>query len=566
MNQNFNFFVPLELEKAKDDKGKEKMVFKGIASTIDKDSDGEFLDPKGFELDYFLKSGFTNWNHQSKNNPLAIIGEPTKATITSKGLYIETELYADSKLAKEVWDLAKAMDKSGSKRKLGFSIEGKKLEVDPTNDKIIKKAKITGVAITPTPKNANTFADICKGEYSDTPLEYEEEIVKAEGSKESYLVDLTTEEGHRITVDKSMCIKMTKALSTVSGAALKKEDLEGGVKKNTEKKMSKGEVYEKIFYYLYDIEKANQVYELIQKLEIKNNPTMDTKDSISQESINKAFETLGITKGETTTEDSTTVEKGTSGNTTEELTMEKAVEVISEHITKGLSDKDITKAMEKFTVKDSTIEKAFEMAKKKKDDKKDGDEEKDGKKGKKEETEKSQLDLDIEKAEADLAALKVKKENPAAIEKAADFSVITDLIKSTAETTTQKIGALGIVSKAAIEKADAALEALKGVTERLSEIENTPAEKKSITTKNYIKKGDESELEKGKSASLSVIANKHKIVELVDSLVDYSKIEKGDTDELAVASANALFESTGNFSDKLFSFISKKAPHVQLVK
>ena len=40
-NADFNFFMPIELEKAQNKKGEKIMKIKGIASTADQDSDGE---------------------------------------------------------------------------------------------------------------------------------------------------------------------------------------------------------------------------------------------------------------------------------------------------------------------------------------------------------------------------------------------------------------------------------------------------------------------------------------------------------------------------------------------
>ena len=48
---NFNFWCPVEISKAIDpNTGEEQMLLGGIASTADEDSDGEFLDPKGFDI------------------------------------------------------------------------------------------------------------------------------------------------------------------------------------------------------------------------------------------------------------------------------------------------------------------------------------------------------------------------------------------------------------------------------------------------------------------------------------------------------------------------------------
>ena len=171
---NFNFWCPVQpIEKAVDQEtGQEIMRLGGIASTSDEDSDGEFLDPKGFDIKPLIERGIVNWHHQAKNNPATIIGEPSKAEIRKEGLYIETDLYPSSQIAREVWELAKTLDADSKTRRLGYSIEGKVVKRKSNNPadpgyKVIEKAVITGVAITHQPKNPKTFANIIKGEIGD---------------------------------------------------------------------------------------------------------------------------------------------------------------------------------------------------------------------------------------------------------------------------------------------------------------------------------------------------------------------------------------------------------------
>lgn len=185
MSQTFKFFIPATIEKsATDSKGNPIMKVKGISSTSDEDTDGETLEPIGFDLDPLLKTGFINYNHQAKNSPKAIIGQPTVAKILKGNkLYIEGFLYPNSELARDVYNQISVIEIDGVDRQMGWSIEGIPIERDPLNPKRIVKAQITGVAITASPKNSKTFIEIVKsmdaGTLEDLSEEQEEDTEKS---------------------------------------------------------------------------------------------------------------------------------------------------------------------------------------------------------------------------------------------------------------------------------------------------------------------------------------------------------------------------------------------------
>lgn len=184
------------------------MRVKGIASTSDEDGEGETLEPIGYELDRFLKYGFINYNHLAKSDAAKIIGEPETAHVTKNGkLYIEGKLY-NTELAKSVYNLSKTLSKSNSKRRLGWSIEGRALERDPGNPKRITKAMITGVAITPSPVNANTYVDIAKGYQKKDFIEPDFSIDPVNG--QTYLLEYITDDGSCVTINRDFSIKIKK--------------------------------------------------------------------------------------------------------------------------------------------------------------------------------------------------------------------------------------------------------------------------------------------------------------------------------------------------------------------
>lgn len=281
LEDRFTFWCPLEKAQEIDPTtGETIMKLGGIASTSDEDADGEFLDPKGFDIKPLLESGMVNWHHQAKGQPAAIIGEPTKAEIRPEGLYIETELYPSSKIAQEVWELAETLEKNSKTRRLGYSIEGKVVkrksnDVNSPDYKKIDKAIITGVAITHQPKNPKTFANIIKGEIDDYVDDEEEEEVDVE----------------------------EKSLDTESGAALKKESVDKKLKNQT---FGKAEVVERVFKDVpgISIEKADKIYSLILKI-----ANMSGRKKVTDEDISKAYEALGLDM------EVVDIEKGCGSNT-----------------------------------------------------------------------------------------------------------------------------------------------------------------------------------------------------------------------------------------------------------
>lgn len=267
IEEKFVFWCPLQKSEDLIDPttGERIMRLGGIASTSDEDSDGEFLDPKGFDIKPLITSGMVNWHHQAKEHPDTIIGEPSKAEIRPEGLYLETDLYPSSKVACDVWELANTLEKDSKTRRLGYSIEGKVLK-RKSNDKNspdykhIEKAVITGVAITHMPKNPKTFANIIKGEIDDDFNEDEEQEKKNE----------------------------EKALDTENGAALKKESVDHDLKVTT---FSKAEVLEKLFQDIpgISINKAEHIFLMLQKF-----ANMKGKSQITEDDITKAYEALGL--------------------------------------------------------------------------------------------------------------------------------------------------------------------------------------------------------------------------------------------------------------------------------
>jgi hypothetical protein len=160
LNENgFSFWVPLTISKSTEvgpDQEPRRWI-EGIASTDDQDLQDEIVKQVGIDFSYFLKYGYYNNDHKPgfENK----VGQPIEAKITAKGLWTKGFLFKNHKVADAIWELANSLITSQSKRKLGFSIQGKVLR---RAGKTILKCWIQDIAITAAPINTNTWLDVVK--------------------------------------------------------------------------------------------------------------------------------------------------------------------------------------------------------------------------------------------------------------------------------------------------------------------------------------------------------------------------------------------------------------------
>ncbi len=161
MQDSFQIFLPIEKGSAKE-VGGERFVY-GVASTEDLDMDNEIVGAVGLKksMEYFLKHGRIDYDHKSKEEPRFIIGEPVEGRFDAQSrMHIKARLYKGLEVSDQVWSLLKA----GTTR-LGWSIGGKVIKKAMHFDKSLNKfvpkvveALINHIAITPHPKNVNTYA------------------------------------------------------------------------------------------------------------------------------------------------------------------------------------------------------------------------------------------------------------------------------------------------------------------------------------------------------------------------------------------------------------------------
>lgn len=526
----FNFWCPVEISKAIDpNTGEEQMLLGGIASTADEDSDGEFLDPKGFDIKPLLKSGMVNWHHQAKTCPGTIVGEPTKAEIRKDGLYIETKLYPSSSVARDIWQLAQTLEEDSSTRRLGYSIEGKVLE-RKSNDKSspdykkITKAVITGVAITHQPKNPKTFANIIKGEIDD--LEEEDEEKEIEKNKEKKKQEDKYYEGVNIK---------EKSLDTTEGKPLIKEDLDRKLKNVT---FGKSEVMERLFQDIpgISIEKAKEVYNLIQKIS-----NMKKKNSITEEDIQKAYDALGLdpetlVKGDTSEEDEARKPRNTTDDEDEDVDDEDEDEVEDDTEDEEETDEDEDEEDDDDSDEDDTEEEKTDV-------KKGGIFDRFNR---------------IEKALATSHFNNAKYIKALGVMVKASNDSLEKAINSL-ELANQKIDELNSINKAQEET-------ISELSQRIESFGNGVPMPKSVRhaapVERNFNKGNENDFEKGgngNNGNIISISNKPAI----SNILDQATFAKGYDDEFSKACLN--FEATGNLPANIISRL-KTEYNISIVK
>lgn len=164
----FDFEIPVDFfEKANAEPGKQRRIG-GLASVETKDRQDETILQRGLDFSDFLINGWFNDNHSKVTTD--ILGYPEVTQYFDKGTklpngqkavanghWVEGYLLNTPK-ADKVWELGKALQET--KRRLGFSVEGKILKREGAKKKTIAEAKVRNVAITNCPVNTGATMEI----------------------------------------------------------------------------------------------------------------------------------------------------------------------------------------------------------------------------------------------------------------------------------------------------------------------------------------------------------------------------------------------------------------------
>jgi hypothetical protein len=147
----FRFWSPMLIKADNPNGGFGTLALGGIGGVISTDTvdfQGETLDQDGVDWSYFENHGLLNYNHTS-----LILGEPTAVIRKGRRTLMEGSLYLHQPKAREVYETAQAMRKSGARRSYGFSVEGKVVKRCPKDKTKILKARVMNVSICEHPVN-----------------------------------------------------------------------------------------------------------------------------------------------------------------------------------------------------------------------------------------------------------------------------------------------------------------------------------------------------------------------------------------------------------------------------
>lgn len=494
-----------------------KLLMKGVASDASKDSDGHNLNPSGFDTTYFLEKGFMNWNHEWKKNPMSIVGKPTKAFVNKDNqLEIEYSLFKGHKMAEEVYQLAEVLGKNNMH--LGLSIEGHVLATDPKDSNKITKARITDCAITPHPKNSGTITSIIKGNNFQELVDFEK-LGSFEVSPEGALIvkGMSTETAEDIIPE------------SVEGQSKDKKKKKKEGDEDDEKKLTKGEVFERLSKMNKNItlEAADAIFNYTLKFQKSQEMKTIVEDTpeVSNEALTGALEKLGLVKG-TETE---TVEDAAAEGEGEGQEQEEGAEAPATQIEKGAEPKAIA---------DMTVE------------------------------ERAAHKMELQKGMDALAAL--EKGTPAEeiipdVQGSSELvkAVTSAILKSEERQTknfNEKAKAIGVLTN---ENA----ELIKGLTERLEELEDQPKGGRAVLTKGFQPKPGE-ELEKGGDGTegMQVISLSQNKAQLCSTLTDIALEKAGGADKIdsRLRADLVALEAGSHVSDAVMTFA--KAQNIQIVQ
>jgi hypothetical protein len=144
-------------------------IVQGVMTSDDKDEEDDSITPDGMDCSYFLTKGWIKYEHGT--SPDQFIGEPLEVKVgrfehpkTQKsvnGIFVKGRLFAHRELTRKAVQTIEDLQKSNTKRTMGWSIEGNVKERDRKSGKIMKSI-LRNVVLTMNPINTTTWAELAK--------------------------------------------------------------------------------------------------------------------------------------------------------------------------------------------------------------------------------------------------------------------------------------------------------------------------------------------------------------------------------------------------------------------
>lgn len=242
MENDFKFTMPAEIVKSDD--GEYKVA--GLASTEDLDQQQEVIIQKGIDLTPVDEGkGFFNFDHSNK--PEDLVGTVDGYKRDSKGLYVYGKLFKGHQRAEAIYSIMKGLNER-KKGAVGLSVEGRILERDPQNPKIIRKCQIKNVAITFNPVNKSTYANLIKSMAQDASVDFQATKENATGETSTSEVEPTfTASQVMAIVQKALSIgpaALEPPASRSGGAALQPSNMGEKLEKDEDEKKKEKEAKE----------------------------------------------------------------------------------------------------------------------------------------------------------------------------------------------------------------------------------------------------------------------------------------------------------------------------------
>jgi hypothetical protein len=167
LSDTYNLYVPIEKSIEVDENG--DYIVQGVMSSDDTDEEDDSISPEGMDCSYFLEKGWIKYEHG--NSPNQFIGEPLEVKVgrfehptikkSVNGIHVKGRLFAQRELTRQAVKTIEDLQKSNTKRTMGWSIEGNVKERDRKTGKIVKSV-LRNVVLTMNPVNTTTWAELAK--------------------------------------------------------------------------------------------------------------------------------------------------------------------------------------------------------------------------------------------------------------------------------------------------------------------------------------------------------------------------------------------------------------------